>query len=79
MHAFGDPDPSDETADYMCSIVSMYLEKIIIESSDIGRLKGKFDEECILFCVRSNRKKFKRVKELLERKRAIDKELNFEI
>ena len=66
---------NDEAVECMCGMVQIYLKDLLGDAAKVANVKGVFDEECFLFAMKSELDKFKRSKELVGRKLAIDKEL----
>ena len=82
MYSFGDSesidDVNNEAVECMCGMVQIYLKDLLGDAVNIANVKGSFDEECFLFVMKSELDKFKRSKELIGRKSAIDKEIHMD-
>ena len=79
MYSFGDSDTIDdvdnEAVECLCGMVHIYLKGLLWNAANFVNVKGKFDEECFLLVVKSELGKFKRSKELIGRKLALEKEI----
>jgi transcription initiation factor TFIID subunit 13 len=66
MYGFGDaPQTLPSTVDLMEEMVSEYIMNIIQRAGDLGRKRGRFRTEDIIFLVRKDPKRYARIEELL--------------
>lgn len=80
MYAHGDSEEPDPRAvDCMCGLIQIQMEKEIEEAKKIAETKGSFDADCFVVANRYNRTKYKVVKELLGRKKAVEEALRIEL
>ena len=67
MYGFGDTEsPRTDTAIVVQDYLLHYLTTILLKTKRIGRIKGKIKTEDLLFVIRKDKRKIKRVKELLK-------------
>lgn len=66
MFGFGDQWPANhETVDLVESLVDEYVGDLAQRAIKIARTKGGLDKECFMYCVRTDERKFSRIKRLL--------------
>lgn len=78
MYAFGDhPEPDEDAVSFLSGMTKRYLTDLVAKSYEIAAVKGSLDEECFLFVIKKDLAKFKRIKELTDRRKALEDELLF--
>lgn len=65
MHGFGDdPNPYSETVDLVEDLVMDFVTEMTFKAMEVGK-SGKVHVNDIIFLIRKDPKKYRRVKELL--------------
>ena len=65
MHGFGDdPNPYSETVDLVEDLVMDFVTEMTMKAMEVGK-SGKVHVNDIIFLIRKDPKKYRRVKELL--------------
>jgi len=65
MHGFGDdPNPYSETVDLVEDLVIDFVTEMTMKAMEVGK-SGKVHVNDIIFLIRKDPKKYRRVKELL--------------
>lgn len=65
MHGFGDdPNPYSETVDLVEDLVVEFITEMTLKVMEVGK-SGKVHVNDIIFLIRKDPKKYRRVKELL--------------
>lgn len=73
MHGFGDdPNPYSESVDLLEELVVQFITEMTVKSMEVGR-SGRVHVNDIIFIIRKDKKKYARVKDLLNMKEQIDK------
>lgn len=73
MHGFGDdPNPYSETVDLVEELVVQFVTEMTLKAMEVGKT-GRVNVNDIIFIIRKDRKKYARVKDLLNMKEQIDK------
>lgn len=68
MYGFGDePIPSKDSVELMETLVIEHLHDVLAEAVDVAEWKGQtIDDHCIIWSIRQDKGRFKRIKELLD-------------
>ena len=73
MHGFGDdPNPYSETVDLVEELVVQFITEMTLKAMEVGK-SGRVNVNDIIFIIRKDKKKYARVKDLLNMKEQIDK------
>ncbi len=71
MYGFGfveggaDWPPDKDAVELVDILAQQYIQDLTMKAVEIADLRGKFDKDCFIFLIRKDRRKLKRVNELL--------------
>lgn len=66
MYGYGDVStPRHDTAEILHNYVMDYLNILLINTHNMAKIKGKTKTEDLLYCLKRDRRKYSRVRQLL--------------
>ncbi|KAF7682886.1 Transcription initiation factor TFIID subunit 13 [Astathelohania contejeani] len=66
MYGYGDVDsPRQDTAETLENYLVDYIRQLLIKTQNMAMIKGKVKTEDLLYCIKRDRKKYQRIKDLL--------------
>lgn len=74
MYGFGEDEaPLPETVALMEQLVFGYIRDVTDEACKTAEVKGRLDTDCFVFAVRRDKPKYKRMKEIIELSKHVDR------
>lgn len=58
----------------LATLLETYIRHVLARTTSVAECRGSYDAECLLFPVNKDLPAFKRAKDLLNRRKAIEKE-----